>query len=173
MTLSAIRRTNEGSAAFGTDYLRIQNLGYRQLDRAFTVEGWMLWSNQTANAVQTIAGTRFDNDYGWRLELRKDGAAAAFGIYCQAPNRTPAVNAEFAYDASGLAGGWHHLALSFTPRRNDTGTWELFVDGTSAGAVTNRYIGIGRKALVRARRTGVRSGARSTDCSTAGAPKAR
>lgn len=134
-------RTNDGSAAFdGTDYLRIQNLGYRlELDRPFTVEGWMLWSNQTATAVQTLAGTRFDKDYGWRLALRKDGGAAAFRIYCQAPNRTPMLNAEFAYDASGLAGGWHHLALVFTPRLNDNGTWELFVDGVSVGTATNLY----------------------------------
>lgn len=133
--------TNDGSAALdGTDYLRIQNLGYRlELDRPFTVEGWMFWSNQTATAVQTIAGTRFDKDYGWRLALRKDGGAAAFRIYCQAPNRTPTLNVEFVYDASGLAGGWHHLALVFTPRLNDNGTWELFVDGVSVGTATNLY----------------------------------
>jgi len=133
-------KANAGSAAFSSDYLRIQNLGYRvELDRPFTVEGWMLWSNQTSVAVQTIAGTRFTADYGWRLTLNKNGAAAAFRIFCQAPSQTPVLDADFAYDAAGLAGGWHHLALAYTPRRNDTGTWELFVDGESVGTAINLF----------------------------------
>ena len=133
-------RANAGAAAFYSDYLRIQNLGYRvELDRPFTVEGWMLWSNQTSVAVQTIAGTRFTADYGWRLTLNKSGAAAAFRLFCQAPSRTPVLDTGFAYDAAGLAGGWHHLALAYTPRRNDTGTWELFVDGESVGTAINLF----------------------------------
>jgi hypothetical protein len=134
-------RANAGSAAFGgTDYLRIQNLGYRaELDRAFTVEGWMLWSNQTATAVQTVAGTRFGSAYGWRLTLDKSGSTAAFRLFCQTPSQTPLAEAAFPYEASPLAGGWHHLALTYTPRRNDTGAWELFVDGASAGTVVNRF----------------------------------
>jgi len=134
-------RANAGSAAFGpADYLRVQNLGYRlELDRPFTVEGWMLWNNQAGTAVQTVAGTRFNGDYGWRLTLDRSGGTAAFRIFCQAPARTPMLNADFACDAVRLAGGWHHLALTFTPRRNETGTWELFVDGASAGTAANRF----------------------------------
>jgi hypothetical protein len=133
-------RANAGSAAFTADYLRIQNLGYRvELDRAFTVEGWMFWSNQTAVAVQTLAGTRFDSDYGWRLTLNTNGVTATFGLFCQAPGRTPVLNTSFPYEAAALAGGWHHLALTYTPRRNDTGAWELFVDGTSAGTASNLF----------------------------------
>lgn len=134
-------RANAGSAAFsGADYLRIQNLGYRlELDRAFTVEGWMLWSNQTAAAVQTLAGTRFGADYGWRLTLNTSGDTAAFRLFCQVPSRTPLLDAAFAFNAAGLAGAWHHLALTYTPRRSDTGAWELFVDGTSVGSAANRF----------------------------------
>ena len=134
-------RANAGSAAFsGTDYLRIQNLGYRtELDTAFTIEGWMFWSNQTATAVQTLAGTRFDTAYGWRLTLNKNGNAATFRLFCQTPTQTPILDAAFAFNAQPLAGAWHHLALTYTPRRNNTGTWELFVDGTSAGTATNLF----------------------------------
>ena len=134
-------RANAGSAACdGTGYLRVQNLGNRvELDRAFTIEGWMFWSNQTAHAVQTIAGTRFEAAYGWRLALEQSGGAAAFRLFCCTPSQTPLADAAFAFDAAGLAGAWHHLALTFTPRRNDTGTWELFIDGVSAGTVTNAF----------------------------------
>jgi len=134
-------RANAGSAACdGAGYLCVQNLGNRvELDRAFTIEGWMFWSNQTAHAVQTIAGTRFDATYGWRLALEKNGASAAFRLFCRTPTQTPLADAVFAYDAAGLAGAWHHLALIFTPRRNDTGTWELFIDGVSAGTVKNAF----------------------------------
>jgi hypothetical protein len=135
-------RANAGSAAFGgASYLRVQNLGYRlEPDRAFTVEGWMFWSNRTAAAVQTIAGTRFGADYGWRLTLDTDsGAGSFFRLFCRTPSQTPLADAAFPFDATGLAGGWHHVALAFTPRRHDTGAWELFVDGATAGTVTNRF----------------------------------
>jgi len=134
-------RANAGSAAYdGTHYLRVQNLGNRiELDRAFTLEGWMFWSNQTAHAVQTIVGTRFDATYGWRLSLERNGDAAAFRLFCRTPTQTPLADATFAFDAAGLAGAWHHLALTFTPRRNDTGTWELFVDGVSVGTLENLF----------------------------------
>ncbi|MDD3582826.1 MAG: LamG domain-containing protein [Kiritimatiellae bacterium] len=134
-------RANAGSAACdGAGYLCVQNLGNRvELDRAFTIEGWMFWSNQTAHAVQTIAGTRFDATYGWRLSLEKNGDAAAFRLFCRTPNQTPLIDATFAFDAAGLADAWHHLALTFTPRRNDTGTWELFVDGVSVGTLENIF----------------------------------
>lgn len=134
-------RANAGSAAFsGTDYLRIQNLGYRtELDTAFTIEGWMFWSNQTATAVQTIAGTRFDTSYGWRLTLNKNGSTATFRLFCQTPTQTPILDAGFTFDAQLLAGAWHNLALTYAPRRNNTGTWELFVDGTSAGTAPNQF----------------------------------
>lgn len=134
-------RTNAGSAAFdSTNYLRVQSLGIRvEMDCAFTVEGWMFWSNRAARAVQTIAGTRFDATYGWRLSLEKNGDAAAFRLFCRTPNQTPLIDATFAFDAAGLADAWHHLALTFTPRRNDTGTWELFVDGVSVGTLENIF----------------------------------
>ena len=134
-------RANAGSAAFDSaNYLRVQSLGIRvEMNCAFTVEGWMFWSNRAARAVQTIAGTRFDATYGWRLSLEKNGSTAAFRLFCRTPNQTPLIDATFAFDAAGLADAWHHLALTFTPRRNDTGTWELFVDGVSVGTLENIF----------------------------------
>ncbi len=133
-------KANAGSLVFDTRYLHVQNLGNRvELDRAFTVEGWMKW-NGAANATpQTLVGTRFDTGYGWRLTLEKSGDTAAFRIFCATPTQTPLLDACFAYDASALAGGWHHVALTFTPRINDTGTWELFVDGQSRAALANLF----------------------------------
>ena len=70
-------KSNSGSALFESDYLHVQNLGNRvDLDEPFSVEGWMYWNNDEATAVQTIAGTQFDTDYGWRLFLDKSGATA-------------------------------------------------------------------------------------------------
>ena len=133
-------RANAGSAAFSSDYLRVQNLGNRvELDRAFTVEGWMFWNGGADGQVQTLAGTRFDAGYGWRLTLAKSGNSAAFRLFCRTPAQTPVADTAFPFDAARLASGWHHLALTFTPRLGDTGTWTLFVDGVSAGTVANRF----------------------------------
>jgi len=133
-------KANAGSAAFSSDYLRIQNLGNRvELDNAFTVEGWMKWNNDAATEVQTIAGTRFDTDYGWRLTLEKSGSTAAFRIFCQTPTQSQVLDSVLDFDASILADDWHHLALTYTPLLNDNGTWELFVDGSSVGTAVNRF----------------------------------
>jgi hypothetical protein len=133
-------KANAGSASFSSDYLRIQNLGNRvELDEPFTVEGWMYWNNDAATEVQTIAGTRFDSDYGWRLTLEKSGSAAAFRIFCQTPTQSQVLDSVLDFDASILAGDWHHLALTYTPLLNDNGTWELFVDGTSVGTAVNSF----------------------------------
>jgi hypothetical protein len=133
-------RANTGSAAFSANYLRVPNLGYRvELDRAFTVEGWMKWNGATGAAPQTVVGTRFDAPFGWRLTLEKSGSAAAVRLFCATPTQTPLLNARLAYNAAALAGAWHHVALTFTPRRGDTGTWELFADGKSVGTATNQF----------------------------------
>ncbi|MDD2600636.1 MAG: hypothetical protein PHO37_15675 [Kiritimatiellae bacterium] len=133
-------RANAGSAAFSSNYLRIQNLGNRvELDQPFTVEGWMYWNNDTATEAQTLAGTRFDADYGWKLMLNKSGATPAFRMHCQAPGQTVMLDAAFDLNAATLVDSWHHLALTYTPRLNDNGTWELFVDGSSVGALVNSF----------------------------------
>ncbi len=133
-------RANAGSAAFTNDYLRIQNLGARaELDRAFTVEGWLYWKGGADGQAQTLAATRFDTGYGWRLTLARQGGSAEFHLTCRTPTQTVLADDPFPADAAGLLVGWHHVALVYTPRREDTGTWELFVDGVSAGTVANRY----------------------------------
>jgi len=133
-------RANNGSALYaGTNYLHAPNLGYRiEMDRPFTVEGWMKWNNQSS-ATQTIVGSRFDGKHGWRLSIRSEGGSALLGLTAQAPSRTPMLNTEFAYDAARLAGSWHHVALAYTPKMNDTGSWELFIDGKPLGAATNIF----------------------------------
>ena len=133
-------KANAGSAAFTANYLRVQNLGNRvELDRAFTVEGWMKWNGEADGTPQTLVGTQFDTDYGWRLTLEKSDRSAVFRLYCATPAQTPLLNTCLAYDAASLAGAWHHVALTFTPRRNDTGTWELFVDGKSVATAANLF----------------------------------
>jgi hypothetical protein len=133
-------RANSGSALCqGTNYLHAPNLGYRlELNHPFTVEGWMKWNDQST-ATQTIAGSRFDGKHGWRLSIRGEGGSAVLGLTAQAPSRTPMLNAEFAFNASELAGAWRHIALVFNPQVNDTGKWELFIDGKSAGTAFNIF----------------------------------
>lgn len=133
-------QANAGSVSLATNYLRVQNLGYRvENDQAFTVEGWMKWNGATDVTPQTLVGTRFDSTYGWRLTLEKNGAQAAFRLFSATPTQTPLLNATFAYNAADLVGTWHHIALSYSPRLGDTGTWTLRVDGDIVSTLTNRF----------------------------------
>ena len=135
---------NTGSACYaGSGTLFIQNLGKRvELLAPFTVEGWMNWTPSETAGFATLCGTRFETSqkYGWSFGIKTDeNGEARFSVSGRTALQPTLdfVNAEFPADLSGLVGGWHHLALVYTPFYGETGCWDLYVDGVSAGSVEN------------------------------------
>lgn len=135
---------NTGSASYtGGGTLFIQNLGNRaEVLKPFTVEGWMNWTPSETAGFAMLCGTRFETSqkYGWSFGIKTDENGTARFAVSGRTARQPTldfVNAEFPADLSGLGGGWHHLALAYTPFYGDTGQWTLYVDGVSAGSVAN------------------------------------
>ena len=145
--------------------LTVGNLGGRlELDRPFTVEGWMNWDGGAVRAVQALAGTRFDTETGWLLPsvgagvnrmlfgvssgwlltLEKRGADAAFHIACNTAVTNvftagdAVIDADLAVlPAAQVAGQWRHVALAYEPDANDRGQWTFYFDGVKAGSATN------------------------------------
>lgn len=154
----ALRFTNGTALTSG-------NLGAKlELDKPFTVEGWMKWDGGAERGVQTLAGTRFDLEAGiqlppvgtasrilyqvpsgWLLSLEKRGSDVAFCIACNTAVTNVYTGTELIIDAdlavlpgSQLAGRWRHVALAYDPSADDDrGRWTLYLDGVAAGAVLN------------------------------------
>jgi len=134
-------RTNLGSVGYSASaagrYLRAPNLGLKvDVTNSFTVEGWIL---RTVNPAAVpnfyfVAGAR-DAANGWFLSLRNDGAIK-YNLYVN--TSSVLVNGYFP-DSSGVSdvGAWQHVALTYDHTLAGKGVWELFLDGVSAGALTN------------------------------------
>jgi len=134
-------RTNYGAVGYNSSasgrYLRSANLGLKvDFTNSFTVEGWML---RTANpavvpAFYFVAGAR-DTSTGWMLSLRSDGGIK-YNLYVS--SSSVLVNGYFPV-SSGISGvgAWQHVALTYDHTLASKGVWQLFLDGVSAGALTN------------------------------------
>jgi hypothetical protein len=147
--------------------LVVGNLGNRlELDRTFTVEGWMKWNNSDDRDVQAIAGTKFETEAGfflppvgsanrilyntpagWLLTLEKSDTTVAFHIACNTIVTNIFTASDIVVDAelaslplSAVAGGWHHIALTYEPDVNDRGRWTFFLDGLAAGSAENAVV---------------------------------
>ncbi|MFO7936646.1 MAG: LamG-like jellyroll fold domain-containing protein [Kiritimatiellia bacterium] len=157
--------SNQGSVLItNRSALTVGNLGTRlELDRAFTIEGWMKWNNDDARNIQSIAGTKFDTesgtylppvgtanrilysvDSGWLLTLEKSGDNAAFHISCttavtnEYTSGTEIIDADLAVlSSSSIENSWVHIALTYEPDENDVGRWTLYLDGEESGAAYN------------------------------------
>jgi hypothetical protein len=131
---------NIGSIGFvnenGTNrYLTVQNLGNRmELHNPFTVEGWLKRADTSGEAVQVIAGTRFDTECGWLLTLEDSGENAVLRLTVKDQHLEPLLDTTF--DCTGALENteWHHLALVYRPWEEDCGTWQLYVDGALKGS---------------------------------------
>lgn len=100
------------------------------LDRAFTVEGWMLWNA----SAETVCGT-FYNDSGWKLSLDANGV---FHIFARgAVPLTACVDKAFD-GVNAVSGDWMHVALSYDPMVGN-GIWTLFVNGKQCTSVENDW----------------------------------
>lgn len=156
---------NAGSLLFTNNTaLSTGNLGVRvELDKPFTVEGWMNWDGGAARDVQALAGTRFDTETGlllppvgtanrvrfgipagWLLTLETRGADAAFHIACDTAATNVFTGSDVVIDAdlavlpaAQLAGQWRHVALAYDPDVNDRGRWTLYLDGRENGSAVN------------------------------------
>ena len=108
----------------------------------------MNWTPSETAGFAMLCGTRFESaqKYGWRFGIETDaGGTARFAISGRTERQTTLdfVNATFPCDLSELAGGWHHLALVYTPFYGETGCWSLYVDGLPSGIVANAYFPTG------------------------------
>lgn len=100
------------------------------LDRAFTVEGWMLWKA----SAETVCGT-FYNDSDWKLSLDANGV---FHIFARgAVPLTACVDKAFD-GVNAVSGDWMHVALSYDPMVGN-GIWTLFVNGKQCTSVENDW----------------------------------
>ena len=135
---------NVGAVAFnGAGALYIQNLGRRaEMSAPFTVEGWMNWTPAGTPGFATVCGTCFTigQKFGWRFGIETDAHGTARFAVKGRTARQPTldfVNAAFPGDLAGFAGGWHHVALVYTPAYGEAGCWTLYLDGVHAGIVPN------------------------------------
>ena len=134
--------SNAGSAALsatGCLASALPDPSTHYLGGAWTVEGWVKWNGATG-ANQTIVGNWNGTDLGgWRLSLDAGSSPAKFRLVFKARRPgTVVADGEFAADASALADGWHHLALSYDPAAY-RGVWSLAIDGVAVGTVPNAY----------------------------------
>lgn len=105
---------------------------------SFTTEGWLrLHDEATTNVFFFVTGNRRASN-GWMLTLRYDALAekTKFHLFAQSPD---GLFIERFYDAADVTGqrDWKHVALVHDRAGADLGTWELFLDGTSQGTLTN------------------------------------
>lgn len=134
-------RTNYGSVRYESSaagrYLRSANLGLKvDVTNSFTVEGWMLRTINPATvpAFFFVAGAR-DGANGWMLSLRSDGGIK-YNLYVFT---TSAIVNGYFPDNRNVSGvdTWQHVALTYDHTLAGKGVWELFLDGVSAGTLTN------------------------------------
>jgi len=129
-------RVNAGAVLFDAarpGFLVASNLGARvEHTVPFTVEGWICPAAAPAADLWYLCGAR-DIGSGWMLTLRRDGDRIGCHLYMHNYN----VSGFFPGGWITENSGWHHLALVYDPGRGAFGTWELFLDGASAGILAN------------------------------------
>ncbi len=114
-------------------YLTASNLGSRvEFNSSFTVEGWLCRTGDPGADLWYLCGAR-EIGAGWMLTLRRDGSRIGYHLHVKGQQ----IDTFFAGGTVTRNPGWHHLALVYDAQRNITGTWELFINGTSAGVLTN------------------------------------
>lgn len=140
-TVAAEAVVNRGSVAMANGATLVAPsaaAAVAELDRPFTLEGYVKWTGSANRTCQMVCGT-YRNDHGWKLVLdnQADGGSVLrlFGT-----GRLPTssfVNASFGALPAGFAGSWRHLALSYRPV--GTGVWTLAIDGQTLGEVENAW----------------------------------
>lgn len=133
-------RANSGSVALASsDWALAYSIGLKaSLSAAFTVEGWFKWdSDAESGARYSLCGT-YSDGAGWKLLLDDTGDAPCFRVYARAGSVfTPCVDSCFTGMVNTVSRGvWTHVALAYDPDVAG-GTWELWIDGRSAGTVRN------------------------------------
>lgn len=130
-------RKNNGSVFFGTEhvggYLTAPNLGNRvELNVPFTVEGWLCRTSDPTTSLWYVVGAR-EIAAGWMLTLRRTDNTIGYHLHVNGLG----IDTFFPNGDVTQNPGWHHVALVYDPARNTTGAWELFINGTTAGVLTN------------------------------------
>lgn len=133
-------RTNIGSVCYDSSvagrYMSAANLGLKvDLTNSFTAEGWV---KRTANPGANffyVAGAR-DAGTGWMLTLRNDNSSIRYHLHV---NRGTGTNLDTYFPVGNVTTdmGWQHVALTYDCTLAGLGVWELFVNGTSSGTLTN------------------------------------
>jgi len=135
-------RANNGSAFFGAGghaFLCAPGLGRRLgLTRSFTVEGWLRKACDPAPGGRFLLfGAEQASGAGWGVSLRTEGGKTRFHVRADCPQDRLVFDQCF--QASDVSGDydWMHVAVVYDAARAAMGVWELFVDGTARGTVTN------------------------------------
>ena len=140
--------TNVGSITFYQPvvnnlraFLQADNLGYAlEITNSFTVEGW-LCRTQNPGDWQHLFATRLGaGNPGWVLGVWLVSGKIRYNLFVGAPgtaaNYVPDVKFPGSTDEASFLNVWQHVALVYDAELGN-GVWELFVDGTSRGSVTN------------------------------------
>ncbi|NCI49352.1 choice-of-anchor D domain-containing protein, partial [Sediminibacterium roseum] len=90
---------------------------------ALTAEAWVRRTNWGTPALQTILGNTDGN--GYSIIISENGGFSNAGTNITALVRRNGAYAIVSWDASSLASGWHHIALTYDGRNTI-----LYVDGT-------------------------------------------
>jgi len=135
-------RHNNGSALFeagGHAFLCAPGLGRRLgLTCSFTVEGWLRKAcDPVPGACCRLFGAEQASGAGWGVSLRTEGGKTRFHVRADCPQDRLVFDQCF--QASEVSGDydWMHVAMVYDAARAATGVWELFVNGTARGMVTN------------------------------------
>ena len=143
-SVPGLERENRGSvylsgdAAFRRSYLCAPGLGGRlELDRSFTVEGWLRKVRDPAPGMRWHLFGACDAGPGWAVSLRNEGGQVRFQLYVRGAREAAMIDRTF--EGSPVTGrfGWMHVALVYDALCSEVGCWELFVDGVSCGRVPN------------------------------------
>lgn len=152
---SANLPANNGSLLYNHSgvCMTLPGLGsYVDFDKAFTLEGWFFmeeWARSADNNNNRLIFSTRGSGYGFHLWYNFSNKAQNFSLYARASNeagaiRTQLLDTDFPKSTSAkLWNSWHHIALTYDPEKFENknqekrGGWELFVDGTSLGCLTN------------------------------------
>lgn len=133
-------RTNIGSVCYDSSaagrYLSAADLGLKvDLTNSFTAEGWVKRTTNPGGTFYYVAGAR-DGLTGWMLTLRNDNSAIRYHLHV---NRGAGTNLDSYFPVGHVTSDmeWQHVALTYDCTLAGLGVWELFINGTSSGTLTN------------------------------------
>jgi len=133
-------KTNIGSIYYNASaagrYMSAANLGLKvDLTNSFTAEGWVKRTANPSTSFFYVAGAR-DAGTGWMLSLRNDSSMIRYHLHV---NQGTGTNLDTYFPSGHVTAdfAWQHIALTYDCALAGRGVWTLFINGISAGAITN------------------------------------